>query len=196
MTTAERAALLEALAVHPEIKQRFPQFWRVKRMDAGTLRKLATGIGVDVQALRRRVQRPRTRATRQAPRAKPDAPFKGTFGFTLNVEAFGLNTPRRARVVWEYTPEWPHHPPKGGLRIDAGEDCAFFVEVETVAQEGTIERHDGTEEPVMVHEWQRLVLWGAGLVGEDVVGHIFERIDADARAQNRARKTARRRLGC
>lgn len=184
MTTAERMAILRALEVHPEIKRRYPQFWRVKRLEGDALRQLAKSLGLDVAGL----QRPNRRGSVTAvPQAQPEAPFKGTFGFTLNIEAFGINTPRRARVVWEYTPEWPYFPPKGRMRIDGQEDCSFTVEVETVTLE------DGESGPLTLYDWQPLVLWGAGFVGEDVVERIFERIDEHARAQNRARRARRNR---
>lgn len=188
MTSSERIALQRALEGHPEIKRRFPKFWRVKRMEPGALRALASSVGVNVAAIQATVRAARPRKAAPPPE-KPQAPFKGTFGFTLNIEAFGLNTSRRARVVWEYTPEWPYLPPEGRLRIDGVEDCAFAVEVETVTQEG-----DG-EDPLTVYEWQPLVLWGSGLVGEDVVDRVFERIDEAARAQNRARKRSARAKG-
>lgn len=50
---------------------------------------------------------------------------------------------------------------------------------------------EGPQGVVRLTSWEPLVLWGSGLVGEDVVDHIFERIDEAARAQNRARKKAR-----
>jgi len=187
MTTSERAALQRALEGHPEVKRRFPQFWRVRKMDAENLRKLARDLGINVAAIQHRAPRARPPANAASLRSdSPQPPFKGTFGFTLNIEAFGINTPRRARVVWEYTPEWPYYPPKGRMRIDGQEDCAFTVEVETVTQE------DGEGGPLTLYDWQPLVLWGVGLVGEDVVDRIFERIDADARSQNKTRRRARR----
>jgi hypothetical protein len=201
MTTSERAALLTELASHPEIKKRYPQFWRVKRLEGDHLRHLAISVGIDAESIHRRISQAHARASAdsiakyrsQPPPARPAAPFTGTFGFILNIEAFGLNTPRRARVVWEYTPEWPYFPPQGNLRFDGHESASFIVEVETVTQEEPIELPDGTEEPVTVFEWQPLVLWGAGLVGDNVVDHIFERIEEAAKAQNRARKRARSR---
>lgn len=187
MTTSERAALLRALEGHPQVTARYPQFWRVKRMEPEALRALASSVGVNVAAIQGTVRAALPRKA-EPPPEKPQAPFKGTFGFTLNIEAFGLNTPSRARVVWEYTPEWFYYPPTGNLRIDGQEDCTFTVEVETVTQEEPFEFSDGSAGEVEVLEWQPLLLWGSGLVGEDVMDHIFSRIDEAARAQNRARK--------
>lgn len=211
MTNPERMALLRALAENPEIKRRYPQFWRVKRHEGAALRKLAASVGVDVDALRLQVGRDVAArvpswgsAAAPAPVLAPSAAsatlaldppyaFRGIFRFPIKIGAFGSTAQRQGRVTWEYTPEWDH------FDIAAGRIVRGAVERSSVRTEigGKPEGEGVTYFPAEPRDggkgslaWTAFDFLAPGVLPEEIIDRIYEIIDADARKQDQERREA------
>lgn len=121
--------------------------------------------------------------------------FKGDLPFDLTIGLLGKSVTRKAKVVYEHTPEWPYCDLRKQSEFTGWESTKYHIELQAVSEEhhddgtmtfGTpcwIEMTDLTEDDVLPHE-----AWDAVI---DAVDEKCKAEDAERRRMATARRAAR-----
>jgi hypothetical protein len=104
--TLARAYLADGLSRHPEIAKHVERVADVEKMGMWALLTLAKKMGVDPDEM--------IRKTEQEERALSDysfkyPAFKGELPFDMTLTLLGKSVTRKAKMVYEHTPEWPYY---------------------------------------------------------------------------------------
>jgi hypothetical protein len=111
-----RDHLRRILAEHPDIGKHCSSRDEVAKFDTAALLRLAEKLGMDSRSIIRRAEQEERWAwsfCEESEKAdyRPtmwEPAFTGTIEIDLTLSAFGIECVRKARVNWEWTPEWPY----------------------------------------------------------------------------------------
>jgi hypothetical protein len=110
--------------------------------------------------------------------------FQGEIEFELTVEVFGKRVTRKAKAVYEYTPEWPYYDLTKRAQFEGWQGSSMHVEFLTV-----LEEDGGLGDP----EWERIDILQIGEVWnviEDAIEDKCKAEDAERRRVAAARATS------
>jgi hypothetical protein len=184
-----RHYLSRGLRKHPAVAQHVANIDDLEQMPMWSLLTLAKKMGVDADATIRATEEHEDQLSRYS-LSYPG--FKGEFEFDLTIALLGKSAMRKARVVYEHTPEWEYY----DLRKKApyiGWNCSnYHIEVAAVPEEqddegnataGTpywVRMEDITRNDILPHE-----VWDALL---DAVDEQCKLEDAERRRAAAARQ--------
>jgi hypothetical protein len=182
--------LRRGLRKHPDVAQHVASVDDLDEMELWALLDLARKMGIDdANALIKATENDdaeRLRWSHEHPA------FKGEIEFDLAVEVFGKRVVRKAKAVYEFTPEWEYFDPIKRAPFTGSNHSSMHVEFLTVPEE------DGDlGDP----EWEDVDILGIGEVWNVIEDAIEEKVKAEdaerrrvaaARATSPARPSRRR----
>jgi hypothetical protein len=210
LTIAVRNALRRELRNHPEIKQHVSSIAEVSRLRKKELLALAKKLSIDVKALmmeedRKFPQLLKEHKTEEALetmfeeeelerfRHSEKCPaFEGTLEFDVKIELLGKSVTRKARVIWQYTPEWEYYDLNRHCLMRGFPGDQMHAEILKVS---TRQHWDTGEDGVSrkrksLPTWEPISLLNEGvLMTEEMLEELDERIDQICRKEDAKRRS-------
>jgi hypothetical protein len=177
-----RHYLARGLSQHPDIAKHFERVEDVERMGMWSLLDLAKKMGVDADGL--------IRSTEADERALSDYSFRhpafeGELPFDLTISFLGKTVTRRAKVVFEHTPEWEYWDLQKKASFMGWSGTSYHIEVAAVPQ--VYERDETvTEAPP---EWFRMEdITRDGVVPDEVWDAVLDGVDEQCKVTDAERR--------
>src|SRR5262245_44168317 len=136
------------LRKHPDIGQHVANVAEIDRIPLLKLMKLAQKMGLDANAVIEKTEEEENELSRYSMRHPG---FRGELEFDLTISFLGSTVTRKAKVVYEHTPEWAYFDWNKRAEFTGWHGTAYHIEVAAAPQQ---DHEDGTttfETPYWVH---------------------------------------------
>jgi hypothetical protein len=177
-----RHYLGRGLSHHPDIAKHVERVEEVEKMGMWSLLTLAKKMGVDSDEMIRR--------TEQEEQALHDYSFnypgfKGELHFDLTFTFLGKSVTRKAKVVYEHTPEWPYYDLRKQAEFTGWDSYHYHIELQAVPEE----HHDDRTITFGTPRWVEMT----DLVSDDVLPHeawdvVLDAVDEKCKAEDAERR--------
>jgi hypothetical protein len=209
LPVAARNALKRELRNHPEIRQHVSLIAEISQLRKEELLTLAKKLSINVNGLiKEEVKLTSNPENVGNPEEYLEAvfepeeidlfhyqnkhpAFEGTLEFELKLEAFGKSTTRKARVVWQHTPEWEHYDLNRHCVMPAGGQFVLYTEILAVSEREYWDRGaDGkSRKRKNMPTWTKIdLLKEDALMSDEMLQEIDARIDQACRVEDAARR--------
>lgn len=203
LPVAARDLLRTELKSHPEVEGHVPSLAHIDRMQKRELLTLATQLGVDVRKLVKQTRKTHSGLEGTFEKEEIDRlryseenpGFEGVLEFDLQLTMLGKEVRRKARIVWDYTPEWRHFDLKQQRVIKSCPGHGMYIEVLAILEgevwetgtDGKLHQRDNS--PV----WTRIDLFEDGVIPQEIFADIEDRIDQKCKQEDALRRAHRSR---
>jgi hypothetical protein len=177
-----RHYLKRGLSQHAEITKHVQDVDVVEKMEMWALLDLAKKMGVDPDEM--------IRKTEQEERVRSDwswkhPAFRGELPFDLTLTFLGQNVTRKAKLIYEHTPEWPYYDQLKQEEYTGWEGTKYHIELAAVPQEY---HDDGTMtegEPEWFHAED---ITHDGVLPDKVWNAVLDAVDEKCKAEDAERR--------
>jgi hypothetical protein len=179
-----RHYLGRGLSRHPDIAKHVERVEEVEDMGMWRLLTLAKKMGVDPDAM--------IEKTEQEEQARSDysskyPSFKGELPFDLTITLLGKSVTRKARVIYEHTPEWPYFDLRKQAEFTGSESFSYHVELAAVPE---VSEPGGTWTEAAPEWFQADDITRNGVLPEEIWEVVLDAIDEKCKAEDAKRRRA------
>jgi len=179
-----RHYLSRGLSKHPDVAQHVANVNDIEQMPMWSLLTLAKTMGVDADATIRATEEHEDKLSNYS-FSFPG--FKGALEFDLTVTFLGKSITRRAKVVYEHTPEWEYYDLRKKALYTGWNGSAYHIEVAAVPEEQDEDGNATAGRPY----WVRM----DDITRDDVLPHdawdaVLDAVDEQCKAEDADRRRA------
>jgi hypothetical protein len=179
-----RHYLGRGLSKHPDAAQHVANVDDIEQMPMWSLLTLAKKMGVDAHATIRTTEAHEDQLSKYS-FSFPG--FKGELGFDLTIAFLGKSITRKAKVVYEHTPEWEYYDLRKKALYTGWESSSYHIEVEAVPEE---QDNDGNATAGTPY-WVRM----DDIARDDILPHdvwdaVLDAVDEQCKAKDAERRRA------
>lgn len=197
LSTKQKQNLRYALHAHPLILQQVGSLSEISALGDERLVEVAAALGIDVAIAKKTSDYGRPHAPDRALEeyCEKNPAFTGVVETTIVIGFFGKSVTRQCRLSYDYTPEWPYFDLKQKKVMHGWAMSSIGLEIRCAEVRGSIFLEDGKfRRSGGKNYWVSYSeLLGAELLGSDLNGCIYERIEEECLRENerRLREAAR-----
>ena len=174
--------LSRGLSKHPEIAQHVDDLDQLENMPMYSLLALAKAVGVDADAIIRSTEKQEHELHQYALRYPA---FRGEIEFDLALTLLGKSITRKAKVVYEHTPDWEYWDLRKNALFRSWPSSSWHLEVQAVPDEYDDDENVVEGEPY----WVRLGdITEDDVLPNEVWDHILDAVDEKCKAEDAERR--------
>ncbi len=179
-----RHYLSRGLSQHPDVAQHVANIKDVEQMQMWSLLTLAKKMGVDADATIRATEEHDDQLSRYS-FSYPG--FRGEFEFDLTIAFLGTSTMRKAKVVYEHTPEWEYYDLRKKALYTGWSGSRYHIEVAA----GSVRSHEDDTVTLGTPYWVRM----EDITREDILPHeawdaLLDAVDEQCKLEDAERRRA------
>ena len=179
-----RHYLGRGLSKHPDVAQHVANIKDVEQMQMWSLLTLAKKMGVDADATIRDTE---AQENQLSDYSFSNPGFRGELEFDLTIAFLGTSTTRKAKVVYEHTPEWEYYDLRKKAPYTGWGSSSYHIEVEAVPEEQDDEGNAIPGKPY----WVKM----DDITGPDVLPHevwdaLLDAVDEQCKQEDAKRRMA------
>ena len=179
-----RGYLARGLSQHPDIAKHVERVEEVEDMGMWRLLTLAKKMGVDSDEMIRKTEEEK-RALNDYSWKYPS--FKGELYVDLTIAILGKSVTRKAKVVYEHTPEWPYFDLRMQAEFTGWESTRYHIELQAMPEE---HHDDGTVTLGTPHWVEMTDLISDDVLPDEIWDAVLEAIDEKCKAEDAERRRA------
>ena len=178
------AYLARGLSQHPDIAKHIEHVEDVEEMGMWALLTLAKKMGIDPDEMIRKTEQ-EERALRNYSFKYPA--FKGELPFDLTLTFLGKSVTRKAKLVYEHTPEWPYYDLRKQAKFTGWESSHYHIELAAVPE---VYESDDTVTEGESDWFQTEDITRDGVVPQEVWDAVLDVVDEKCKAEDAERRRA------